>query len=286
MEILRIQGLVAVVSILLAHTAFSSPKRVITLAPNLTEIVYALDAGDRLVARTRYCVYPPEANKLPSVGGITDPSPEAILALKPDLVIIGRLTSLSVYRQLQRLKLPLLPLNEIGIQGVHNCIDKIASALGISATGDALSSEIRTSFKRFQEMAESLPASKRPKTLLLTGASSYFAAGRSSFTGEILELIGAQNIVPNTPNPWPQLSVERIVSENPRVIIVSLAHDNNEIEIAKKRLISWKQDPVWKKVDAVRNNRVFFVRENLLTIPGPRIAEAASILSKHIHGRP
>lgn len=286
MEIIRLQRLVFLGVLVLVNSAFCTPERIITLAPNLTEIVYALDAGDRLVARTRYCVYPPEVTKLPSVGGITDPSPEAILALKPDLVIIGRLTSLSVYKQLQRLNLPMLPLNEIGIQGVHNSIEKIAAALGVSSAGKELSSEIQSSFMRFQEIANSLPESKRPKTLLLTGASSYFAAGRSSFTGELLELIGAKNIVPDTPKPWPQLSVERIVSENPRIIIVSLAHDNNEIEIAKKRLLSWKQDPVWKKVDAVKNNRVFFVRENLLTIPGPRIGEAASILSKHIHGRP
>ena len=239
-----------------------------------------------MVARTRYCQHPEEAVQLPQIGGITDPSPEAILAQKPDLVIIGRLTPLSVYRQLQRLNLPILPINTTGVDGIHESIRLIAEALEIPGTGKELSDKIEKSLDIYRKATAEVPVQKRPRTLLLTGTTSYFAAGKGSFAGQILELVGARNIAPDTHQPWPQLSVEKIISENPQVIIISLAHEDNELSIAKDRLESWKSDPLWKKIDAIRNNRVYFVRDNLLTIPGPRIPQAASILSQYINGRP
>jgi len=286
METLRLQKLILLGVLLLTNVSVAAPNRIISLAPNITEILYALDARDQMVARTRYCLYPPEAAKLPQVGGITDPSPEAILALKPDLVIVSKLTPLAAYKQLQRLRVPLLAIEDPGLEGIYTNIEKIAEAIGRPAKGKQLTQQMRKSMNQLKEKATALTPENRPRTLLLCGTSSHFCAGRKSFTGEMMELIGARNIAPATSQPWPQLSIERILSENPEVIIISLAHENNEKRLAKEQLDSWTTDPLWKQLDAIRNNRVHFIGENLLTIPGPRIAEAATLLSQHLHGDP
>ena len=286
MEAFRLQKLILLGFLFLANAVIAAPGRIISLAPNITEIVFALDAGDRMVARTRYCQYPPAAQKLPQIGGITDPSPEAILALRPDLVIISKLTPLTTYQQLQRLKLPLLAIEETGLDGIYQNIEKISEAIGSPGKGKQLTKTMRESMDHLQKRAGTIAYEDRPKVLLLCGTSSHFCAGPTSFTGEMLERIGARNIAPTITQPWPQLSVERILSQNPQVIIISLAHEKNETRLAREQLETWRKDPLWKQLDAVRQNRVHFIGENKLTIPGPRIAEAASILAKYIHGHP
>jgi iron complex transport system substrate-binding protein len=285
MEALRLQKLKLLGILFLVNSAVAAPNRIISLAPNITEILFALEVGDRVVARTRYCEYPPAAAKLPQIGGITDPSVEVILALKPDLVIVSKLTPLAAYQQLQRLKLPMLAIEETGLKGVFLNIETIAIAIGKPTEGKKLIHRMQQSMHRLKERALGIAGNQRPRTLLLSGTSSYFCAGKSSFTGEILEMVGAKNVAPATSQPWPPLSIERIMAENPQVIIISLAHQDNEQQLARKQLDAWRKDPLWKQLDAIRNNRVHFIGENMLTIPGPRIAEAASILAKHIHGQ-
>ena len=268
----------------LVTQATANPQRIVSLAPSITEIVYALGAGDRMVAKTRYCQYPIRSKGLPDVGGITDPSPEAILSHKPDLVLISDLTPVAAYEQLKDLGLNVLPVTGKGIEGIHGNIQTIAEALGDKRAGKALSLSIQRKLQEVKKRCKDRGRESPPKVLMLIGTNSYFCAGKDSFSGQILQLLGAENIAPESKQNWPQVSMEYILAQNPDIIIVSLAHENDELKAAWKQKRNWQNHPVWKQVPAVKNNRVYFLKNNMLTIPGPRITSAASILAQHIHG--
>lgn len=268
----------------LATPASATPHRIISLAPSITEIVYALGAGERMVAKTRYCKYPLRSKELPDVGGITDPSPEAILSFQPDLVLISDLTPVAAYEQLKNLGLNVLPITGKGIEGIHENIETIAKALGNKRAGKALSLSIRRKLEEVKKRCKDCSTKTPPKVLMLIGTNSYFCAGQDSFSGQIINLIGGKNIAPESKQNWPQVSMEYILAQNPDIIIVSLAHEKDELKAAWKQKKRWQNHPVWKQVPAVKDNRVYFLKNNMLTIPGPRITSAASILAQHIHG--
>lgn len=284
MEAFRVQGLVLAALCIVANLSSSPPKRVVSLAPSITEIVYALGAGDTLVAKTRYCTFPEEARRLPDIGGITDPSIEAILAQSPDLVLVSHLTPKPAYGQLKGKGASVLPVTGKGIDGIYGNIRIVADALGKGKEGMELSAKIRHGLENLKRQASGIQEGRRPKALMLLGAGSYFCAGQESFSGEILDLVGAENAAPQGKQRWPQVSMEHILARDPDVIIVSLAHEQQELKAAWQQKKDWQSDPLWQHIGAVKNNRVYFLRDNLLVIPGPRIADAATMLFQHIHG--
>lgn len=260
----------------------AEPKRIVSLAPSATEILFALGAGDRVISRTRYCNQPAAARNVKSLGGMTDPNIEAILALKPDLVVASASTPPEALKQMKRIRLPVVDLKEAGLEGVFDNIAEVGKLTGRSEAAKQLNRSIR---RRVDAIGARLKksAAAAPRTIIFYGAKTHFCAGPGSFSGEVLERAGGLNVARDAREPWPRMSREHIFSWNPQVVILSLSHHGGDIDEARKLVAEWRRDPLWSRVAAVKNNRVHLVTNSLLAVPGPRVAEATEALASLLH---
>ncbi len=249
------------------HRWDTPPKRVVSLLPSLTETVCALDACDRLVGVDRYSNWPPTVRRLPQLGGGIDPNVEAVLALRPDAVLIAR--SSRAVEQLQALGLSVVVLEPTDLAGVQRVMTQVGALLGLapaesSARWQAIDESVSL-------LARSLPASSRGKRVYFEVNSAPYGAGESSFIGELLTRLGARNILPTAMGPFPRVNPEFVVRADPDLIMVG---DQTSPGLAQR--------PGWSGMRALREQRlcVFSPAESdVLVRPGPRMAEAARLMA-------
>lgn len=241
-------------------------QRIVSLLPSLTETVCELGQCSRLVGVDRYSNFPDSVRSLPQVGGGLDPNIEAIVALKPDLVLLA--TSSRAAERLQSLGLKVLALEPKSHADVKRVMEKVAQALEVL---DALR------LWRFIDAgvtaaAQSLPARTRATRVYFEVNRGPYAAGESSFIGETLTRLGVKNIVPASQGPFPKLNPEYVVRANPDLIMVG---DRN-YETLEGR-------PGWSGIRAIKERRVCIftpAQSDVLVRPGPRMAEAARIMAQ------
>jgi len=247
-------------------TLAQPPQRIVSLLPSLTETVCALGQCDRLVGVDRYSNFPERLRKLPQVGGGLDPNMEAIVALKPDLVLMA--TSARGAERLQALGIKVLALEPKTHADVKPVLEKIGQVLGV-AGAERLWSEIEASVRA---TAQSLPAQVKTTRVYFEVNRAPYAAGEASFIGETLRRLGAQNIVPANLGPFPLLNPEFVVRANPDVIMVG---DINFAGMAGR--------PGWSNMRAIVTNKVCIftpAQSDMLVRPGPRMAEGASLMAQ------
>lgn len=242
------------------------PQRIVSLLPSLTETVCQLGECQRLVGVDRYSNWPDAVRKLPQVGGGLDPSVEAIVALRPDVVLAG--TSMRAIARLEALGLKVLALEPRSHADVRRVLDKTGTLLGVrdaQRVWRAIEAGVAAA-------AQSLPASVRGTRVFFEVNRGPYGAGEASFIGETLARLGARNILPASLGPFPKLNPEFVVRANPEVILVG-ARDSSELA----------QRPGWDGIQAVREGRVcsFVPAEaEVLVRPGPRMAEAARLMAR------
>ena len=256
-----------------------APLRIVSLAPSLTETLFALGCGDRLLGNTRYCNHPREAQRLPKIGGPQDPQIEKLLQIQPDLILATPLTSREAVRQMRFLGLNVAVWDAKEIRSILSEMDLLGKILNHSSKSKALVEGIQ---ERIDRVAKGLSENKRPKTVLLYGTQSLFSTSNRTFAGEILEISGASNIAASLGNDWPLLSKEKVLLENPEVILIA-SSESAQGRIAPI-LALWKTDPFWKHLSAVQAGRVYEVPDSLLSIPGPRVAEAVERVAELLQG--
>jgi len=242
------------------------PQRIVSLLPSLTETVCALGQCARLVGVDRYSNFPDSVKKLPQVGGGLDPNVEAIVALKPDLVLMATSTRLDA--QLQALGIKVLALEPKNHADVKRTLEALAKAL---ASGDALA-VWRDIDARLQTAAQSLPPQVANTRVYFEVNRAPFAAGESSFIGETLTRLGAKNIVPAKLGAFPQLNPEFVVRANPDVIMVG---DMNYAGMDSR--------PGWAGIRAIRRGHVCVftpAQADMLVRPGPRMADGAQLMAR------
>jgi iron complex transport system substrate-binding protein len=244
----------------------AAPQRIVSLLPSLTETVCELGHCDRLVGVDRYSNYPASVQRLPTVGGGLDPNVEAIVALRPDVVLMA--TSSRVGERLKTLGIAVVALEPKTHADVQRVLLTVGQLLGVS---DAQKVWRAIDFG-VSAAAQSVPASARGVRVYFEVNQGPFAAGESSFIGETLTRLGAKNIVPTALGPFPKLNPEYIVRANPDLIMVG-----------QRSADGMAQRPGWSGIRALREQRlcVFPVEEaNVLVRPGPRMAEAARIMAR------
>lgn len=259
------------------------PQRIVSLAPSLTELIFALGAGDRIAADTIYCIHPPEAKAKTKIGGIMDPDMEKMLGLHPDFVVGSGLTPQEVVRQIDRLNIPAAYFRHTSIESVFRDTVDLATLLGLRERGEKLVSEMRRRGETLALRLRALPPGPRPKVLLLLRIDGLFSAGKGSFPHELIELAGGDNIAARASTMWPQLSMETVIQNNPDVILVAVGQGKVEGNFLQKTWQQMRVDPRWSKVNAVAKNRVVLVPDDLLTIPGPRLMEALEMVTYGLH---
>ncbi len=249
-----------------------SPQRIVSLLPSLTETVCELDACARLVGVDRYSNYPATVRRLPQVGGGIDPNIEAIVALKPDLVLMA--TSSRGIERLQALGVPVLPLEPRTAADVQRVIGILGRVLEVPGGEQAAQRVWRAIDAGVSAAAQSLPPSVRSLQVYFEASGGPYAAGPQSFIGETLARLGVRNIITPDMGPFPKINPEYVVRAKPDIIMIS---QGNAQGLAQR--------PGWARLPAIAQNRVcVFSREenDVLVRPGPRMAQAARLMAQCI----
>jgi iron complex transport system substrate-binding protein len=274
----------ALLFLLLAGTVGAQPRRIVSTAPSITEMLYALGLGDRVVGVTTYCHYPPEAAKKPKIGTYVEPSLEAIASLKPDLVIIQK-NPIQLQSKLERLGLHVLEVRHDNIAQVFESITKIGDAAGAGDRASQLVASLRRSLDAIHSRVAKLPGTR---VMFIVGRApdrmeDIIAIGQASYLNELMELAGGVNVFRDSVAPYPKVGMEEILARNPHVIVDmgDMARTVGVSEQHKKSVVAlWNRYP---SVDAVRNHRVFAVAADVYVVPGPRMVEAARQFGRMLH---
>ncbi len=241
----------------------TDPQRIISLKPNLTEILFALDAGPRVVGVTTHCLWPAAATQLPKVGGYAFPDLERILALKPDLIVTNKESGNPRFiALLQEARIPVLVLETRTIGDIYTTIETLGTLLKKSSQAHTLVSDIK---KRFA-VIHSQQHKPAPRTLVVIQRHPLMVVGAHSFISEILTQTGIHNVVPKGHSAYPTISIEEVIAWQPEVIIDIDPSSTPE---------TWQD---YQSVPAVRNKQVFSLSPNIFR-PGPRIALAAEMIA-------
>lgn len=276
-RIILVYLFVAGLIILSKHDLFAQaapgPQRVVSLAPSVTETVFALGFGNRLVGVTTYCDYPAEALKLPKIGGFMSPSLEAIVAQRPDLVIgVSSATDPGKAREMERLGLKVTLISLASLSDILNSIKSVARLLGSPDTGDRLVNKITV---KIAQVKNRVAAAPRRLTLLAVGIQPLVAVGGKNFIDELITLAGGENIAGNAAQPWLNLPDEYVVARAPQVII--------EAGMGSERGASAEHWADLKSIPAVREHRVYAYQSDKILRPGPRIGEGLEEIARLVH---
>ena len=254
--------------------AGAGATRIVSLSPSTTEALFAIGAGPRVVGRSRYCDWPPEVARLPSIGGYVDPSLEAILALRPDLVTGARgPAGAALSEKLEGRGIPTyLPKTESFAE-----IDAMILGLG-QRTGRVAEATARVAALGAQVAAieKAVAPLRRVRVLLVFGLEPVSVAGPSSFADEMVRRAGGTNAV-SEGGAYPTLGIERVITLDPDVIVnaaIAEAHGGERIG---------KETPGWSNVRAVKEGRVISLGEESVLRPGPRVGDGLEALARAIH---
>ncbi len=265
--------IVAALSLGAARATAASPMRIVSLAPGVTEILFALGGGGAVVGVSQYCDYPPAATRLPKVGTFLTPNVEAIAALRPDLVIgPGLSSSRREVRTLEAMGYPTLTVNDDSLDAIERSIAVIGEHIGEEESARHLLSAMQA---RIDEVRARLAGTKPRTVVMLVGHQPMVAVGRGTFLDDLLHLAGGDNIGDLAMQNWPRLSIEYIIAMQPEVIL-----DGAMGSDANTPAGFWARYPT---IPAVRDRQVFGYPEDPMLHPGPRVWQSLQILARRIH---
>lgn len=271
--------LVVSLIVLAMHASFAQaaaahyPQRIVSLAPSVTETLFALGFGNRLVGVTTYCDYPAEAQKLPKIGGFMSPSLEAVVAKRPDLVIgVSSATDPVKAREMERLGLKVTLISLASVSDILSSIKSIARLLGNPQAGEEL---VRKITRQFDQVKKRVAPAPRRSTLLAVGLRPLVAVGGKNFIDELITLAGGENIAGNAAQPWLNLPDEYVVAKATQVII--------EAGMGSERSESTKHWADLKSIPAVKERRVYAYPSDKILRPGPRIGEGLEEIARLVH---
>lgn len=261
--------------------ADSNPQRIISMAPAITETLFVMGAGERVVGVTTFCQWPQEACSLPRVGGMLNPNLESWIALQPDLIILQK-DSRKLIGHARRLGIPTLAVNMTRLENIFEAFKRIGQALGDPASARNLTDRIQAGMAAIRARRNGI-SDKR--VLLLIADSSdpgrdLYAVGPSTFLGELLEAAGGRNLLTDPLAKYPRLSKEFLIRESPEIIIEAGPKARLDKQALARRMRQWKKFPT---VTAVRQNRIHFIGADYVLIPGPRLLNIVERFARAIH---
>lgn len=267
-------------AIVLATTLAAAPARIISLVPNVTEILFAIGAGPRVVAVSSFDHFPPDVEKLARVGALLDPNVEKILSLKPDLVVIyGSQTDLQ--QQLERARVPVFSYRHRGLKDVMTTIREVGARSGNSREAERVAASLERQIERVRVR---VAGRRRARTLLVFGRETdalrnVNASGSLGFLNDMLEAAGGENVVAEKRESV-QLNLESLLTLAPEVILEMRYSGELSSAAVAHAADDWR---ILASVPAVRNGRVYVVVGNEYVVPGPRIGGATEQLARLLH---
>jgi iron complex transport system substrate-binding protein len=259
-----------------------APKRIVSVVPAVTEMLFAIGAGHEVVGVGSYDHFPAEADKLPKVGALLDPDFEKILSLRPDLVVVYD-SQADFIARLQRASIPVFHYRNEGLAEIAATIRRLGDAVGRAKDADAVAAGIERDLGAIHARVASLP---KVNTLLVFGREpgslrGIYASGGVGFLHDLLVIAGGVDAFDDVKKQSVVITSEQVLARAPAAIIELYDQTTTDARLAAEREI-WKQLP---SVPAVRNNRIHQLRGDFLTVPGPRIVQAARLMAEALHPR-
>lgn len=244
-------------------------ERAVSLAPNLTENIFAVGAGNKLVGVTSYCDYPEEAKAIAKIGDTISPNIETIIALKPQIVFVSTASQIENFtKTLEGQNIAVFITNPNDFEGILRNLKQLGDILGTSANAEKLVAALRNRAATVKEKVKNQPP---PKVFVQIAKEPLFTVGKDSFITEIVGLAGGESVTKTVPQAYPKLSKETALALNPNVLILSDSPDNTA------------PNEVFKNSGAVKNNRIYRVNAAWLARPGPRVVDAIEQLARDLH---
>ena len=251
-----------------------NPHRLVSLAPNITEIVYALGLGDELVGDTDNCDFPLQATTKPHVGTMVNPSLERIVALKPDLALgTPEANRRETADQLERLGIPVYGVTANTLQGTLASIEDLGTVLGRTAEANRLVAQMRARIDRVENRIKGQP---EPKVLFVVWYRPLITISPRTFIADVIRAAGGKPIGENLKGEWPRLTLEELLPLSPDVILFP------KTESFSPGLEEFRGLPGWKDLKAVKDGRMYFVSETIER-SGPRLVDALEELANILH---
>jgi iron complex transport system substrate-binding protein len=257
------------------------PRRIVSLVPATTEMLFAMGAGDRLAGVSSYDRFPPAVAQLPKVGGLLDPDVERVISLKPDLAIVYE-TQTDLKRQLERAHVPIFPYVHRGLPDITATMRALGTRIGATAAADAAAARIE---QQLDAIARRVAGRPRPRTLLVFGREQgtlrhVTASGGYGFLHDLLEVAGASDALTDLQKQSVDMSTEMILMRAPEVILELHYGDAVKPELFASERLIWN---ALASVPAVKNGRVYLLDGLEFVVPGPRIVLAAERFARTIH---
>ncbi len=277
-----------VVILLAASTTLTQtkPLRIVSTAPSITETLFALGVGDKVVGVSQFCNYPPEVKKLPTVGSYISPDAEAIARLTPDLVVLEQ-NARELGERLNALHIAFIEVPHTTLEDIFTEIQLIGKAAGVPDRSASLIAQIKGSLDAIQAKAKTSPS---PRVLVIVDRqqgtlNNLIAVGPNNYVNQILQIAGGTNVLakPNLPQ-YPRISLETVLRENPGVIIDLSGTQQTDAARKASREATLKLWNQYRDLTAVKNGHVFAGTADSLVVPGPQTPIAAQRLFDFVHG--
>lgn len=255
----------------------AEPRRIVSLAPSLTEIIFYLGLEDRLVGATKYSTYPPAATLIPRVGSYVDINIERIVSLRPDLIIAtADGNQPEKVALLERAGLPVFIVNPRNIRQVVDTVASLGHLFGIGPRAARLAQQLSEQIDTIVAKTAGRP---RPLVFLQINAKPIMTANSNSFLHDLIHLAGGRNMAADEPVTYPRISIEEVIRRRPEVIIISSMQRDGDFAAAQEQWLRWPLIP------AVRNQRVHLVDSDLTDRPSPRVVEGLETIARLLHPR-
>lgn len=252
--------------------------KIVSLSPNITEILFAIGLGENVVGVTSYCDFPPEANEKNIIGTITQPNTETILTLKPDLILT---TASSLHQnfcdKFQKLGLKSIALEVEQLEDIYKAILSISKECGIEDRGKELVYSIKCDMEAVRENCKN---TKRPSVLVVIQREPLMAVGNGTYINELLDIAGGVNVVRHGYAQYPQINSESLIMLNPDIIIETACEGRINNDLLESTRDYYKK---WANIKAVKNHSVYLINADILSRPGPRVVWAVEKLAEIIN---
>lgn len=249
-------------------------ERFVSLAPNLTEIAFAIGAGDRLVGNTTFCNYPEQAKKVTKVGDTLQPSIERVLTLRPQLVLVSTASQLEAFtQQLNEHQIAVYITDPHDLEAVFHTIENLGDVLNEPEAASELVQQLRNRVETVERAVAGRPS---VRVFFQLSGQPLYTAGKTSFVTNLIERAGGESVTADVKEAWPRLSDEAALASRPEVVIMLSGESMGAS--ANTRVA-----PALRNSPAVHDGRVYVIDGDLLTRPGPRLVDGLEQIARALH---
>jgi iron complex transport system substrate-binding protein len=254
------------------------PQRIISMAPSITEMLFSIGLGDRIVGVTTYADYPKAATQKTKIGSVTEPNIEKIISLKPDLVLAAGINKKPTIKKLKKLGIKVGGFSPGTIKATVDVISKVGRLTGLDQNARQIAASMSVKVNEIKELVNSkLADDSRPKVFFEIWSDPLITAGKGTFVNDLIRIAGGENIGAKAQGSWPQYNMETLLIKNPDVYITTPHSAPSKVTVK-----SLRNRENYESINAIKNNRVSVINQDLVSRPSPRIIQGLKLFVKAI----